>query len=449
MVAGSTPDPAAPEVLSGRHRGRNVEGSGNERMVRRAVEPRRVVVTGMGIISPLGSDPDTFWSRLTAGESGIGPVTRFDISGYDTRIAGEVKDFRAEDFMDRKDARRADLFVQYAIAGTSKAVAASGVDGKVDPARYGVVIGSGIGGIGTFEDQHKTLMERGPSRVSPFFIPMMISDMASGMVSIQFGAKGPNYCTVSACSSGAHAVGDATRIIQRGEADVMITGGSEAPITPVAFAGFCSMKAMSTRNDDPTRASRPFDSERDGFVMGEGAGILVLEELEHAKKRGANIMAEIVGYGATGDAHHMTAPAPEGEGAARAMRAAVCDSGIPLESFGYLNAHGTSTPLNDKFETQAIKSVFGNRSRGLAVSSTKSMTGHLLGAAGGLETIICVLALQRQTLPPTINYEHPDPDCDLDYVPNTARPVELQSALSNSLGFGGHNVTLALSRYVA
>jgi len=419
-------------------------------MMRRAVEPRRVVVTGMGVISPLGSDLEDFWKRLLAGESGIGPVTRFDITEYDTRFAGEVKDFRAENYMDRKDARRADLFVQYAIAASRTAVAQAKIaNGNIDPTRYGVVIGSGIGGIATFEDQHKNLMEKGPSRVSPFFIPMMISDMASGMVSIQFGAKGPNYCTVSACSSGAHAVGDAFRIIQRGEADVMITGGSEAPITPVAFAGFCSMKAMSTRNDDPTRASRPFDSERDGFVMGEGAGILVLEDYEHAKKRGAAALAEIVGYGATGDAYHMTAPAPEGEGAARAMRAAVCDSGLSLESFGYMNAHGTSTPLNDKSETQAIKSVFGEHAKKLAISSTKSMTGHLLGAAGGLETIICVLALMRQILPPTINYEHPDPDCDLDYVPNTARPVELQSALTNSLGFGGHNVTLALSRIVA
>ena len=408
------------------------------------------MVTGMGVISPLGSDLASFWKRLTAGESGIGPVTRFDITQYDTRIAGEVKDFRAEDYMDRKDARRADLFVQYAVAGTRKAVAQANIqDGNVDPNRYGVVIGSGIGGIATFEDQHKNLMEKGPSRVSPFFIPMMISDMASGMVSIQFGAKGPNYCTVSACSSGAHAVGDAYRIIQRGEADVMITGGSEAPITPVAFAGFCSMKAMSTRNDEPTRASRPFDSERDGFVMGEGAGILVLEEYEHARQRGAAALAEIVGYGATGDAHHMTAPAPEGEGAARAMRAAIRDSGLAPDAFGYMNAHGTSTPLNDKFETQAIKSVLGDHSRTIAVSSTKSMTGHLLGAAGGLETVICVLALERNTLPPTINYDNPDPDCDLDYVPNTARTVEVQAALSNSLGFGGHNVTLALSRYVA
>jgi 3-oxoacyl-[acyl-carrier-protein] synthase II len=414
------------------------------------MEPRRVVITGMGVISPLGEDVEEFWTRLTAGESGIGPVTRFPIAEYDTRIAGELKDFRADRYMDRKDARRADLFVQYAIAGTTKAVAQAGIaNGNVDPTRYGVVVGSGIGGIATFEDQHKNLLEKGPSRVSPFFIPMMISDMASGMVSIQFGAKGPNYCTVSACSSGAHAVGDAFRIIQNNEADVMITGGTEAPITPVAFAGFCSMKAMSTRNDDPVRASRPFDSERDGFVMGEGAGILVLEELEHAKRRGATILAEVIGYGATGDAHHMTAPAPEGEGAARAMRAAICDSGLALESIGYLNAHGTSTPLNDKFETQAIKSVFGDHAKEVPISSTKSMTGHLLGAAGGLETIICVLALQRQTLPPTINYENPDPDCDLDYVPNTARPVELQAALSNSLGFGGHNVTLALSRYMA
>jgi beta-ketoacyl-acyl-carrier-protein synthase II len=419
-------------------------------MRKKPSEPRRVVISGMGVISPLGCDVEAFWKRLSAGESGIGPVTRFNTTGYDTRIAGEAKDFRFEDYMDRKDARRADLFVQFAIGAATHAVAQAKINaGNVDPTRYGVVIGSGIGGIATFEDQHRVLMEKGPSRVSPFFIPMMISDMASGQVSIHFGAKGPNYCTVSACSSGAHAVGEAFRHIQHDEADVMITGGSEAPVTPVSFAGFCSMKAMSTRNDDPASASRPFDSRRDGFVMGEGAGILVLEELEHAKRRGAPILAEVIGYGATGDAHHMTAPAPEGEGAARAMRAAIHDSGLKPESFGYMNAHGTSTPLNDKFETQAIKSVFGEHARKLPISSTKSMTGHLLGAAGGLETIICVLALLRQTLPPTINYEHPDPDCDLDYVPNTARSVELQAALTNSLGFGGHNVTLALSRYVA
>jgi beta-ketoacyl-acyl-carrier-protein synthase II len=419
-------------------------------MIRSNGQPRRVVITGMGIVSPLGSDVERFWTRLTAGESGIGPVTRFDISKYDTRIAGEVREFRAEDYLDRKEIRRADLFVQYAIGATAQAVKQAGVSPEtVDANRYGVVVGSGIGGIATFEDQHRTLLEKGPSRVSPFFIPMMISDMASGQVSIQFGAKGPNYCTVSACSSGAHAVGDAFRIIQYNEADVMISGGAEAPVTPVSFAGFCSMKAMSTRNDDPQRASRPFDAQRDGFVMGEGAGIVVLEELEHAKRRGVKILAEVVGYGATGDAYHITAPAPEGEGAARAMRAAIRDSGLALESFGYLNAHGTSTPLNDKFETQAIKSVFGDRAKKLPVSSTKSMTGHLLGAAGGLETIICVLALERQMLPPTINYETPDPDCDLDYVPNTARAVDLQAALSNSLGFGGHNVTLALSRYMA
>jgi 3-oxoacyl-[acyl-carrier-protein] synthase II len=407
-------------------------------------------VTGLGLVSPLGSDVETFWSRLVAGESGIGPVTRFDISKYDTRIGGEVRGFKAEDYLDKKEIRRADLFVQYAIGATAQAVKQAGVSAEtVDPNRYGVVVGSGIGGIATFEDQHRTLLEKGPSRVSPFFIPMMISDMASGQVSIQLGAKGPNYCTVSACSSGAHAVGDAFRIIQNDDADVMIAGGAEAPITPVSFAGFCSMKAMSTRNDEPHKASRPFDAQRDGFVMGEGAGILVLEELEHARRRGVKILAEVVGYGATGDAHHMTAPAPEGEGAARAMRAAIRDSSLSLETFGYLNAHGTSTQLNDKFETQAIKSVFGDQAKKLPVSSTKSMTGHLLGAAGGLETIICVLALERQKLPPTINYDTPDPDCDLDYVPNTARAVELQAALSNSLGFGGHNVTLALSRFVA
>jgi 3-oxoacyl-[acyl-carrier-protein] synthase II len=413
-------------------------------------EPRRVVVTGLGVVSPLGSEVDTFWTRLLAGESGIGPVTRFDISKYDTRIGGEVRDFRAEDVLDKKDIRRSDLFVQYAIGAAAQATKQAGVSAEtVDPNRWGVVVGSGIGGIATFEDQHRALLEKGPSRVSPFFIPMMISDMASGQVSIQLGAKGPNYCTVSACSSGAHAVGDAFRIIQNDDADVMISGGAEAPITPVSFAGFCSMKAMSTRNDEPHKASRPFDAQRDGFVMGEGAGILVLEELEHARRRGVKILAEVVGYGATGDAHHMTAPAPEGEGAARAMRAAIRDSSLSLETFGYLNAHGTSTQLNDKFETQAIKSVFGDQAKKLPVSSTKSMTGHLLGAAGGLETIICVLALERQKLPPTINYDTPDPDCDLDYVPNTARAVELQAALSNSLGFGGHNVTLALSRFVA
>jgi beta-ketoacyl-acyl-carrier-protein synthase II len=403
----------------------------------------------MGLVCPLGNTVEEFWKRLIAGESGIGPLTRFDAAAYDTRIAGEVRGFKPEDFMDRKDIRRTDPFVQYAVAASRQALDQASVREAVDPDRFGVIVGSGIGGISTFEDQHRTLLEKGPNRVSPFFIPMMISDMASGQVSILFGAKGPNYCTVSACSSGAHAVGEAFRIIQNSEADVMIAGGAEAPVTPVSFAGFCSMKAMSTRNDDPTRASRPFDSQRDGFVMGEGAGILILEELEHAKRRGAAILAEVVGYGATGDAHHMTAPAPEGEGAARAMRAAISDSGLPLREFGYVNAHGTSTPLNDKFETQAIKSVFGEHAHHVAVSSTKSMTGHLLGAAGGLETIICVLALERQVLPPTINYEHPDPDCDLDYVPNTARSVEVRAALSNSLGFGGHNVTLALSRSVA
>jgi 3-oxoacyl-[acyl-carrier-protein] synthase II len=418
-------------------------------MHRRNGQTRRVVVTGLGVISPLGNEAEGFWARLIAGESGIGPVTRFDVSKYDTRIAGEVKDFRPEQYMDRKDVRRTDLFVQYALGGTHQAVAQSGVQGAVDPDRYGVIVGSGIGGIATLEDQYRQLIERGPGRVSPFFIPMMISDMASGQISIQYGAKGPNYCTVSACASGAHAIGQAYRVIQDDEADVMITGGAEASVTPLSFAGFCSMKAMSTRNDEPVRASRPFDSQRDGFVMGEGAGILVLEEFEHARTRGAKIIAEVIGYGATGDAHHMTAPAPEGEGAARAMRAAIQDSGLPPEAFGYLNAHGTSTSLNDKFETQAIKSVFGAHASQLAVSSTKSMTGHLLGAAGGLETIICILALDRQILPPTINYENPDPDCDLDYVPNTARKVELRAALSNSLGFGGHNVTLALSRYVA
>jgi beta-ketoacyl-acyl-carrier-protein synthase II len=406
-----------------------------------------VVVTGQGVICPLGNTVEEFWKRLVAGESGIGTVTRFDATGYDTRIAGEVRGFKPEEVMDRKDIRRSDLFVQYAVAAATQALNQAGVKNAVDPNRFGVIVGSGIGGISTFEDQHRILLEKGPNRVSPFFIPMMISDMASGQVSIAFGAKGPNYCTVSACSSGAHAIGEAFRIIQNSEAEVMIAGGAEAPVTPISFAGFCSMKAMSTRNDEPARASRPFDSQRDGFVMGEGAGILILEELEHARRRGATALAEIVGYGATGDAHHMTAPAPEGEGAARAMRAAIHDSGLPLSEFGYVNAHGTSTPLNDKFETQAIKSVFGDHASRVAISSTKSMTGHLLGAAGGLESIICVLALERRILPPTINYENPDPECDLDYVPNKAREMQVNACVNNSLGFGGHNATLIVKRH--
>jgi 3-oxoacyl-[acyl-carrier-protein] synthase II len=408
----------------------------------------RVVITGLGVITSLGKDIDTFWKNITSGVSGVGEITSFDVSEYPTRIGAEIKDFNPEDYIDKKEAKRMDRFAQFAVAATKLALQDAGLNlDETNRDRVGVYIGSGIGGLATFEENYKTLLEKGPKRVSPFLIPMMIANMASGQVSIMFGARGPNSSPISACATGTHAIGDAAEIIRRGKADVMIAGGSEATIRPLAFAGFSSMKAMSTRNDEPTKASRPFDLNRDGFVMGEGAGILILESLEHAKKRGAKIIAELVGYGMSGDAYHLTAPAPEGEGAARAMREALDDAGLNPEDVDYINAHGTSTDYNDKFETLAIKKVFGEHAYKLAVSSTKSMTGHLLGAAGGVEAVICALTIREGIIPPTINYETPDPECDLDYVPNVARKAEVRVALSNSLGFGGHNATIILKAY--
>jgi 3-oxoacyl-[acyl-carrier-protein] synthase II len=412
------------------------------------VDQRRVVVTGIGAVTPVGNTADEFWEALRQGKSGIGPITKFDSTGYPTRIAGEVRGFDPMQFVDKKEARRLDPFVQYAIASAVMAVADSGLDlAKVDGTRFGVLVGSGIGGISTLLDTHRVLLSKGPDRISPFFIPMLIINMASGLISMRFGAKGPNSAIVTACATGNHAIGDAGRIIRNGDADLMIAGGAEAIIVDLTFAGFCAMKAMSTRNDRPEQASRPFDADRDGFVCGEGAGLMVLEALEHARARDARIYAEVIGYGMTGDAHHMTAPDPEGDGAARAMRAALRDAGVEPSAVQYINAHGTSTPYNDKYETLAIKRVFGAHARRLAVSSTKSMTGHLLGAAGGIEAIATVLALRDGILPPTINYETPDPDCDLDYVPNQARKQAIDVAMSNAFGFGGTNATLLFRRY--
>lgn len=404
----------------------------------------KVVITGMGVMSPLGHDVETFWSNLVAGTSGVGPITRFDASGFATRIAAEVKDFDPTLYMDRKEAKRNDRFVQLGVAAAHQAVKAAGLDiPSLDPNRIGVIVGSGIGGIETFETQHSALVERGPDRISPFFIPMMISNMASGQISIALGAKGPNFTTVSACTSSANALGEALRTLQHDDADVVITGGTEATVTPMAIGGFCSMKAMSTRNDDPTRASRPFDRERDGFVMGEGSAILVLEREEHAKKRGVPVICELAGYGATADAFHITAPSPDGDGAMRAMQKALEDAGMAPEEATYINAHGTSTPHNDRIETVAVKRLMGEHARKVMLASTKSMTGHLLGAAGALEAVVCALVITRGVVPPTINHEYPDPECDLDCVPNQARTVRVTAALSNSLGFGGHNGTLA------
>jgi 3-oxoacyl-[acyl-carrier-protein] synthase II len=416
---------------------------------------RRVVVTGLGALTPLGNSAEETWTGLVQGRSGIGPITRFDAhekdaSGayrYPTRIAGEVRGFDPLRYVDRKEARRLDPFLLYAIAASVMAVEDAGLDvGKVEAARFGVLIGSGVGGITTLLDGEATLKGKGPERVSPFIVPMLIINMASGLVSMRFGAKGPNSAVVTACATGNHAIGDASRLIQRGDADVMIAGGAEAMLVPLTVAGFCAMKAMSTRNDEPERASRPFDADRDGFVCAEGAGILILEALEHAMAREARIYAEVVGYGLTSDAHHLTAPDPEGDGAARAMALALSDAGVVPGDVGYINAHGTSTPYNDKFETLAIKRVFGDHAHRLAVSSTKSMTGHLLGAAGGVEAVATVLALRHGLLPPTINYQTPDPDCDLDYVPNQARKVDIEFALSNAFGFGGTNATLLFRR---
>ncbi len=420
------------------------------------MEPRRVVVTGLGALTPLGNTAEEFWAALTRGRSGIGPITKFDAaekdaSGnfrYGTRIAGEIRGFDPLQFVDKKEARRLDLFVHYAMAGSVMAVADAELDvSKVAGDRFGVLIGSGIGGIQTLLDGERVRLEKGPERVSPFIIPMLIINMASGLVSMRFGAKGPNSAVVTACATGNHAIGDAFRIIQRGDADIMIAGGSEAIILPLPIAGFGAMKAMSTRNDEPEKASRPFDADRDGFVPSEGAGIVVIESLDHAQRRDARVYAEIVGYGMTADAHHMTAPDPEGDGASRAMLAALRDAGLDPSEVAYINAHGTSTPYNDRFETLAIKRVFGEHARKLPVSSTKSMTGHLLGAAGGVETIATVLSLHHGLLPPTINYETPDPDCDLDYVPNQARKVDIEVALNNAFGFGGTNATLAFRKF--
>ncbi|PKG25536.1 beta-ketoacyl-ACP synthase II [Niallia nealsonii] len=411
------------------------------------MEKRRVVVTGIGAVTPLGKDAAITWENIVNGVSGIGPLTRVNADEYPAKVAAEIKDFNPEDFMDKKDARKMDRFTQYALAASLMAV--KDADLKIteeNAARIGVWIGSGIGGMETFENQYEIFQKRGYKRVSPFFVPMLIPDMATGQVSITLGAKGVNSCTVTACATGTNSIGDAFKVIQRGDADAMVTGGAEAPITKMSVAGFCANTALST-NPDPKTASRPFDANRDGFVMGEGAGILVLEELEHALKRGATIYAEIVGYGATGDAYHITSPAPGGEGGARAMKMAINDAGLKPEDVSYINAHGTSTAYNDKFETMAVKEVFGEYAYKVPMSSTKSMTGHLLGAAGGVEAIFSILAIRDSILPPTINFETADPDCDLDYVVNKHRKQDVNIAMSNSLGFGGHNATIIFKKY--
>lgn len=409
---------------------------------------RRVVVTGVGVVSPVGNNKQDFWAAIKAGTCGIDKVTKFDASMFNCQVAAEVRDFDATQYIDRKEAKRMDTYCQYAVAAAKMAIADSGLDfEKEDKTRIGVITGSGIGGIATLEDQKETLDKRGPGRVSPFFIPMMISNIAAAQIAITTGAKGVNYNITSACASATHAIGEAFHIIRSGDNDIIFAGGSEAAVTPLSFAGFCNMKALTTRNDDPKRASIPFDLNRDGFVMGEGAGLLILEELEHAKKRGAHIYCEMVGYGATDDAYHITAPSPDGEGGARAMQIAIDDAGIQPEQVDYINAHGTSTPYNDKFETVAIKHVFGEHAKELAVSSTKSMTGHLLGAAGGVEGVICALAIDEGYIPATVNYRDADPECDLDYVTEGGREQEVHFAMSNSLGFGGHNATILFGKY--
>ncbi|MEW6509548.1 MAG: beta-ketoacyl-ACP synthase II [Bacteroidota bacterium] len=409
---------------------------------------RRVVVTGLGALTPLGNSVETFWKNLVAGVSGAAPISYFDTSAYDTHFACELKGFKATDYLDRKGAQRMDPFSQYAMISTDEAIADAGLSMKdEDPDRVGVVYGSGIGGMITYDSQFKNLMQGGPGRISPFFIPMLIPDIACGNISIKHGLKGPNYATVSACATASHAIGDAFRIVQYGDADVMICGGSEAPITPMGLGGFNAMRALSTRNDAPEKASRPFDAKRDGFVMGEGGGSLVLEELSHALRRGAKIYCEMAGIGFTADAHHITAPPEGGEGAVRSMRRALNDAGVAPAEVDYINVHGTSTPLGDISETLAIKTVFGDHARKLKISSTKSMTGHLLGAAGAVEAIAAILAVRHDTIPPTINYEVPDPACDLDYTPNTAVKRTVKCAISNTFGFGGHNATLLVKKY--
>ncbi|MFH1569735.1 MAG: beta-ketoacyl-ACP synthase II [Gemmatimonadota bacterium] len=408
---------------------------------------RRVVVTGLGVLTPVGNDIATFWDALTNGRSGIGPITRFDTTQFKVKIAGEVKGFDPAFVLDRKEARRNDPFVHYAVHAALQAAANAGLDiPALEPERVGVIFGSGIGGISTLEEQCAVLEEKGPDRLSPFLIPMMICDMSAGMVSIKLGAKGPNYTTVSACASAGHAIGEAARKIQYGEADVMVTGGTEAAVTPISIGGFSAARALAVRNEEPERASRPFDADRNGFVLGEGAGALVLEEYELARARGADILGEFLGVGYTGDAYHITDMAPGGEGGARAMRIALKDAGLAPGDIDYVNAHGTSTLVGDVNETAALRTVFAGHTEGLAVSSTKSMTGHLLGAAGAVESIACLLALRHGVIPPTINYETPDPECDLDYVPNQARERRLRYVLNNSFGFGGHNVALIFGR---
>ncbi|MDD5679552.1 MAG: beta-ketoacyl-ACP synthase II [Kiritimatiellae bacterium] len=406
---------------------------------------RKVVITGVGVVTPLGCDVQRFWERNVAGVSGIRRVQQFDPSPHTSQIAGEVVEFNPDDFLSKKAQRRADLYCHYAMGAAKMAVKDAGLDpAKEDPCRMGAIVASGIGGLQSLQTQHRILMEKGPERCSPFMITQMICNMAAGLIAIEFQLKGPNYAVVSACASASHALGDAMRLIQYGDADVMISGGSDAGVCSLAFAGFCALRALSTRNEDPTKASRPFDKERDGFVIGEGAGILVLEELEHARKRNAPIYCQLSGYGATCDAFHETAPEENGDGAARAMQRAIQDSGANADDVDYINAHGTSTMLNDRCETRAIKRALGEKNaRRVMISSTKSMTGHLLGAAGAVEAAICALAIKHGAVPPTINYTSPDPECDLDYIPNTAREKKVRLALSNSLGFGGHNATLA------
>jgi 3-oxoacyl-[acyl-carrier-protein] synthase II len=411
---------------------------------------RRVVVTGLGLVTPVGNSVDETWSALVAGTSGAARIQRFDPSPLDVQFGCEVKGFEATAYLDRKEAKRCDRYAQYAIAATAQAVEDAGLSGGFpSPERTGVIIGSGIGGIATFEEQCSIYLKQGPSRVSPFFVPMFIPDMASGLVAMRYGLTGPNLCTVSACASSAHAIGEAFRMIQDGDADVMVAGGAEAAITPLAISGFANMKALSTRNDDPAHASRPFDKTRDGFVLGDGSGVVVLEELEAARQRGARILAEIAGYGLSADAYHMTNPAPEGRGAQQAMRSALADAGVSTGDVGYINAHGTATPPGDLAETLAVKRVFGEHARRLVFGSTKSMTGHLLGAAGGVEFAICTLVIARGVIPPTINLTTPDPACDLDCAPGRAVERRVDVVMSNSFGFGGHNVALVAKRYAA
>lgn len=409
---------------------------------------RRVVITGYGVISPIGIGADDFWNSLVSGKSGISRISTFDTSQFSSQIGAEVKNFQPEKYIDKKKIRKMDRFSQLAFAAAKIAIEDANLDmKKEDPFRVGVIVGSGIGGLSTVATEHKVLLEKGPRRVSPFMIPMLITNIAAGEIAIAHNIQGPNYSLSSACATSNHAIGDASRLIQYGDADVIVAGGSEAAVTPLGLAGFCSARALSTRNDDPEHASRPFDKERDGFVMGEGAGIVILELLEHALSRGVPIRAELIGYGATNDAYHITAPSPDGQSAARAISNALADGGVKPEEVNYINAHGTSTPLNDKVETFAIKKVFGDYAYKIPISSNKSMIGHLLGAAGVVELIATILSMEKEMLPPTINYEFPDPECDLDYVPNKARPKKINVALSNSLGFGGHNATLVIRKY--